>query len=365
MELRIIDSATFNTIGIVDSYISCIWHVEWAGFGDFQMVVPYNAKNKALYTKGRIIYRVEDAEEVEGVKIAHNACFIETIVTGYTADFGYTMTISGRGVKSILCKRIVWEQTNFTDEPFGSVITSLVNDNFTNPDITNREISGINTPAMIIGGPLITAQLVNENIGEWVEEQAKAYNFGWEMTISGIDAGDGPAYNIVFLEGEDRTASIIFSPEYNNLLSVEFTDSLENFKNVCLVGGEGEGTSQIRTAVSVGNKIGMGRHEMFTNGMSRSSNGGQIALATYKKMLQQYGMSELIKYTDTMTATGEIDTNGIFKINEDFFLGDKVKVELDASLTGAAYLTEIIYSDDETGYNTIGTFGEWEVSDGD
>ena len=365
MELRIINPETFNTIDIVDSYISCIWHVEFSGFGDFDLRVPYNSRNKALFQTGRIIYRVEDSETVNGVKQAHNGMFIESVTTSYLAETGFTMQITGRGVKSILCKRIVWEQTNFEEEPFGAVIYNLVDQNFTNPEIANREIPGISAPSMIIGGPLITAQLHGENIGDWIQEQAKANNFGWEIIISGIDAGTGPSYEIAFLEGEDRTGSIIFSPEYNNLLSCEFTDSLENFKNVALVGGEGEGTAQIQTAVSVGNKVGINRHEMYVNGVSRSSNGGQIALATYKKMLQQYGMSELIKYTNTMTATGEIDTNGIFKINEDFFLGDRVKVELDASLSGAAYLTEIIYSDDETGYNTIGTFGEWEVENGD
>lgn len=363
MELRIINPDTFNTIDIVESYISCIWHVEFSGFGDFELHVPYNSRNKALFQKGRIIYRVEDSETVNGVKQAHNAMFIESIITAYTASEGIVMRITGRGVKSILCLRIVWEQTNFDEELFGAIIYNLVNDNFTNPEIENRTITGISAPSVIIGGPLITAQLHGENIGDWVQEQAKAHNFGWEIIISGIDAGTGPSYEIAFIEGDDKTASIVFSPEYNNLLSCEFTDSLENFKNVALVGGEGEGTDQIQTAVSVGNKVGMNRHEMYVNGVSRSTNSGTIALATYKKMLQQFGMSELIKYTDTMSATGEIDTNGVFKIGEDYDLGDKVRIELEG-LTGSAYLTEIIYSDDNTGYSTIGTFGEWEVYDG-
>ena len=154
----------------------------------------------------------------------------------------------------------------------------------------------------MIGIPSITAQLYGENIGDWIDEQARAQNFGWEITISGIDAGDGPAYNIDFLTGNDLTVSVIFSPEYGNLLSVDFTESTVNYKNVALVGGEGEGTSQIKTAVSIGNKVGMGRHEIYVNGVSRSTNGGSIPLATYRKMLQQYGVTELIKSTKTMTA---------------------------------------------------------------
>ena len=366
MELRVIDSATFATVDIVDSYISCIWHVEWAGFGDFELVVPYSAKNRALFAVGRIIYRAEDSTVEDGIITAHNAMFIEQVDVGYTSDLGYTMTITGRGVKSILCKRIVWNQVNFNDELFGVVLGTLVDENFINPEIENREIPGINLPMAVIGIPSITAQLYGENIGDWIDEQARAQNFGWEITISGIDAGDGPAYNIDFLTGNDLTGSVIFSPEYGNLLSVDFTESTVNYKNVALVGGEGEGTSQIKTAVSIGNKVGMGRHEIYVNGVSRSTNGGSIPLATYRKMLQQYGVTELIKSTKTMTASGAIDVNGVFKIGVDYNLGDKVKVALDASLEGAAVLTDILYSHDSNGPVTVGTFNDWEVlNDGD
>ena len=48
-------------------------------------------------------------------------------------------------------------------------------------------------------------------------------------------------------EGLDRTQGqainprVIFSREFENVLSQEYTDSLNNYKNVALVGGQGEG----------------------------------------------------------------------------------------------------------------------------
>ena len=365
MDLRIVNQNTFATIGMLSSYISCIWKVSFSDFGDFELVVPFSDDNYNLLREGRIIYRAEDVYDDNGTSKVRNAMFIESIETTYNPDMGWIMTVRGRDVKSLLCRRIVWDLRNFEDELFGGVIYYLVDENFTNPEIENRTISGINLPQIIIGGPFITAQLHGENIGEWIVEQAKANKFGWRMDISGIDEGNGPSYHISFPEGEDRTNSIIFSPEYGNLLSATFTTSLETFKNVALVGGEGSGSAQIQTAVSVGNKVGLNRYEIWVQGQSRSTDSGTIPLATYKKMLQQFGMSELIKYTDTMTFDCELDVEGVFKINEDYFLGDRVSVSLSPSLTGVAVLSDILYSHDATGMVTRGTFIDWEVQNGD
>ena len=86
-----------------------------------------------------------------------------------------------------------------------------------------------------------------------------------------------------------------------------------------------------------------------------------MSKADYNKLLRQFGKSEITKLKKKESISGEIDTDGVYKIDQDFFLGDIVTVRLDQGLTATTRLIEIIYSDETSGTSVTGTFEEWEV----
>ena len=148
-----------------------------------------------------------------------------------------------------------------------------------------------------------------------------------------------------------------FSPELDNLKNAEYARDLSIYRNAGLATGEGEGYLQV--SVDIGSSAGASRYEEYiATGLTKDE---ETSDTTYKKQVKQAGKSEITKLKKHETITGEIDTDGVYKIGEDFNLGDVVTVKLQQGITATTRLTEILYSDEADGTKTTGTFEEWEV----
>jgi hypothetical protein len=134
---------------------------------------------------------------------------------------------------------------------------------------------------------------------------------------------------------------------------------MTNYRNVALIGGEGEGTAQ-RTA-SYGEAAGLGRYELYVDGSSVSSNGEIITEEQYTALLKDYGKTMIDAVSATQQLEGEIDTHGLYTIDHDYFLGDVVQVENEMGIMAVPRIVGIIYSDDENGTTVIPTFSEMQV----
>lgn len=203
--------------------------------------------------------------------------------------------------------------------------------------------------------PRVTVQLQGENLGEWMEEICNEYHLGWQLSMS--DA----SMVLAFDQGTDRTGTVIFSPEFDNLKNAQYVKSLEAFKNAGLVNGDeyDEGFGPSPVAADVGTASGQNRYEMHIDASSLEMEAAS-SYGDYYNMLLQYGKSEIIKYKKKTSISGEIDTDGVFKIGQDFNLGDVVTVQTEQKVTASTRLIEIIYADESSGSSTTGTFEEWE-----
>lgn len=201
--------------------------------------------------------------------------------------------------------------------------------------------------------PSITAELRGENLGEWVEQICKENRFGWDMVLSDSDI------TFVFVVGGDKSATVIFSPEFDNLKTSSYKDSTEGYMNAGIALGEGEGWHRI--VAGIGSSSGHARYEASIDAdISTDTEEGTISGPQYNNMLLQYGRSELINRMNQTSFSGELDTDGIFKIGVDFNMGDKVKVENEVGISATTRLVEIIYSDEASGHKVTGIFEEWE-----
>lgn len=190
-----------------------------------------------------------------------------------------------------------------------------------------------------------------QNIGELIATICEEYGIGWELRVN--ETG----MTFEFVERTDRSATVVFSPDLDNLKNAEYVRSLETYRNAGEVGGEGDGAQQ--AVVNLGSAEGIARFEEYMDsGIGRETG---MSKADYNKLLRQFGKSEITKLKKKESISGEIDTDGVYKIDQDFFLGDIVTVRLDQGITATTRLIEIIYSDETSGTNVIGTFEEWEV----
>jgi hypothetical protein len=199
--------------------------------------------------------------------------------------------------------------------------------------------------------PLISVQLHGENLGEWIESICTELGWGWDVTVS------ESRITFYFVIGEDRSATVEFSPEMDNLKNAEFVRSTETYRDTAYVFGDGEGVTQ--EWVVVDGDDGSRRYEDFISaGISKPEGGSDLQ---YQAQLMQIGQTEIASLDKKETISGEIDTDGVYKIGEDFDLGDVVKVKTEQDVSATTRLIEILCSDETDGTHTIGTFTEWEV----
>lgn len=340
---------------IISTFQSCIWTVQYFGQNDFELVVNASTQNVDVLKPGAYLVRDIDVKS----NSFENVMVIQDFQLDYDAEKGWLLKLTGSGLKNALLKRrIVWNQTNLSGNA-ESEIRRVVTENLISPSESSRAIEDFVLDDLQGLSDTIEYQLMGENIAEWMEQICKVYGYGWDVFIR------GGYYVFKLYKGIDRTygqtetTPVVFSPEFDNLLSSSYSFNLYDFKNAALIGGEGEGTSK-RTA-SIGTASGLDRFEAYIDGSSVSSNGEIITLETYIRMLQEYGKTQIEQTADTESFSGEVDSNGLFKINRDFFLGDIVQIENEKGIKATPRITEIIYSEDGSGSFVIPTFSKWEV----
>lgn len=78
-------------------------------------------------------------------------------------------------------------------------------------------------------------------------------------------------------------------------------------------------------------------------------------------MLQEYGQTQLDQTAFTESFSGDIDSDGLFKLNQDYFLGDIIQIQNEKGIQATPRIIEIIYAIDENGSSVVPTFSKWEV----
>ena len=343
-----------GVIDIVNDYASNIWTVQFYDMNDFQIVVPVGKNTLVDFQIGRLLVREEDVTS-NGYK---NVMIVESLQMDYDVDKGWMLTASGRGLKSLLARRIVWGQATLSGKVETSIRT-IITDNVISPSLSNRTISDFILGASNNFPEEADIQLFGENIAEWLGSVCKEYGYGWDVEIV------NSKYVFKLYKGKDRSYNqstvppVVFSPDFDNLLTSQYKLNRADYKNAALVGGEGEGTS--KTTVSVGGAQGLSRYEAYIDGSSVSSNGEIITIDTYKELLKTYGREQLTHTSYEANFSGSIDPHGMYEINNDYFLGDIIEVDNGIGITATARISEIIYAEDTNGTTVVPTFTEWEV----
>ena len=349
MEIYVLDGLN-GPKEIIEVYQSCIWNVQYFGMNDFQFILPGTQKNIDLLQIDTMLVRSEDITPTG----YENVMIIESRYIDYDIDKGWELTIRGRGLKSILNRRIVWKQTNLTGK-LENCIRAVIDQNVISSG--SRKINNFILDPPIGLTETTELQLLGESIGDWLSEVCGQHGIGWDVYIK------NNKYVFRLIKGADRTYDqninipVVFSTEYDNLSHTTYTQDKGDYRNAALIGGEGEGTE--RRTSTIGTATGLSRYETYIDGSGVSSNGEIITEATYYKMLEDYGKEQLAKTSRSYHVTGSIIPNRMYNLNEDYFLGDLVQI-VNTGISATSRITEIIYSEDENGHSLVPTFSDWE-----
>lgn len=353
MNVYILDKS-FNIIDLVDDYESCIWNIYYFNVGDFELYLPATPKNVELLKIGRYLVRDKDVINDN----LYNVMVIRTLNIKTDVELGNYLTVTGKCLKSILQRRIVWSQTILSGK-VENCLRLLVNDNAINPVKAERKITQLQLGELKNFTETMRKQITGENLGDSIVDICITYGIGWRVYVN-------PDKRMVvdFYKGLDRSDSqnvntrVTFSVDYGSLLTSNYILNAEEYKNVALVAGEGEGIA--RKTVSVGTASDLERYEIYVDSRDSSTNEGEITEAEYLEQLKEAGMDELetLKYTESFE--GDIEPYGNFIYGTDYHLGDIVNVVNEYGITATPRIIGVIESNSNEGMSVIPTFSTWK-----
>lgn len=349
MNLFVLDT-NLEATSIVDVYKSLIWTDRYNRYGDFELYIPMS-NDSVKELKIDCYLQNMDSDHV---------MIIETLKIDSSSEDGNYLTVTGKSLESILQRRIVWGLKTLSGN-LQNGIRDLLNENIISPSNEKRKIPNFifeesTDPA--ITDLTIEAQYTGDNLYDVVNKICTDRNIGFKVTLN-----DKKQFVFKLYAGIDRsydqTANpyVVFSPNFDNLTSGNYIESKAAWKNVTLVGGEGEGTSRRYTAV--GDISGLNRREIFTDARDISSDIGDGQTLTndeYIYLLRQRGKETLSENIDILAFEGEAEMTQMFEYGVDFFEGDIVQLEDEYGHESKARISEVVTSYSENGFTRYPTF---------
>lgn len=350
-----IRNADYTPVAILDQFSSAIWTERFSDCGDFEIEIPANSQFLSYMAVGNLL-------TLEGSDVV---MIVETISLKSEGKAA-TLTVKGRSLDSVLERRIVWGQKNLSGY-IGEQVNNLLNENMLNPSDAKRKISGwyfvVPSRTTELGQNQIDCQFTGDTLREAIKSICEVLNAGIRVVRR------NNRFEIELYLGDDRTISqfnfepVIFSPEYDTLISSEYYQDYQNYKNIALVMGEDSGANRKRETVYYldSEPTGLERREMYVDAkdlQAETDEGQTMSDADYRARLIYRGLSKLLDKENAVSTSfdSEIETKIGPEYGTNYFLGDKVSTLNEYGFGSTARITEFIRSYDANGYSEYPTF---------
>lgn len=359
---------------------SFIWTERFNGAGDFEFYTPVNSTILKVinHIQGKL---AQNLDSYVWLRENGNCMIIENLEITTDAESGNHLIMSGRGLESILDRRIIWQMTSVANKSLQEVIQTFINDSIISPAMADRKINNfIFTPIdnITVTSTKITKQWTGDNVYDVIHELCNTYNIGFDVLLN-----DRNQFEFKLLVGEDRSYDqdknpyVVFSPKYENIINSNYLESSKTLKNVTLVAGEDETVGGNRATRIVGGGVGMSRKELYTDARDLQSensstysettndsggttayigSGSGIISEEYKARLDQRGTEKLAENRYTKTFTGEVEATKSFIYGRDFNKGDIVQIVNEYDMVSKVRVVELVRSQDINGYSMYPTF---------
>jgi hypothetical protein len=348
MEFLVLDT-NFNHITVVDNYESVIWTDRYDAYGDFELYFLMDLKLLEIFKIDYYLYN----------KDSEHCMIIEDLKIETDSEDGDHLIVTGRSLESILERRILWGQNIFNGK-LQTAIKKMLNDSIIEPSVADRKISNfifIESTDTNITSLKIDNQYTGDNLYTVINGLCEENNLGFKVVLT-----DENKFAFTLYKGVNRSYSqnenpyVVFSPNFENLINTSYFTSKVDYKNVTLVAGEGEGAA--RKTATVGSGAGLDRRELYTDARDVSSNveGGTLSDDEYMALLEARGKKKLAECTASTSFEGEIEATRVFEYGKDVFMGDIVQIVNEYGIESSAYISELIFSNDDSGLSVYPTF---------
>lgn len=357
----------FESILVVDSYRSLIWTERYYEAGDFEIYFELTPEIAKAVVIDNYVW-LNDSDQV---------MIIEKIQCTTDVDDGISLIASGRSLESILDRRVIWVQTRISGK-LQNGVKKLLEENIIRPTFSNRRIDNftfVETLDETIVEMKVDNQYTGDNLYEVVVTLCKERGIGFRVKLVPDELKRFWHFEFSLYAGTDRTYDqtnhpyVIFSPNFENIISSNYLVDMAGYKNCTLVLGEDDGKTRKRRVVgyqadgSIGLDVaatGLDRRELYTDARDLQSEQGvdepDLTADEYNALLDARGSEKLLEWPYVKTFDGQVDSSRLFVYGRDFFKGDIVQIETETGVEATARITEVIHSQDSSGYSITPTF---------
>lgn len=224
----------FQYVGVVDRFESFIWTERYSEAGDFEIYTPVTHELINMLKEERFLVIEESSRfmVIEGVEIITDA------------EDGDIIKVTGRSAESLLDRRVIWNERDYSNYSLQSIVKQLLIDNAIDPANSDRMIPGLIFNESL--DPAITNLVVEEtsyfgeNLYDAIKALCDSFSIGFKIELD--DQNDKYVFSLY--AGKDRSydqeenSYVVFSKKYGNLLSSDYVRTTSNIKNTALVLGE-------------------------------------------------------------------------------------------------------------------------------
>lgn len=377
----IVLNATFTPIFIIDNYESLIWTVRYGQVGDFELYMEMNTELFQDLTTDTSYFMLEESDRL---------MIPESWEIVTDLEEGDKLIIKGRSLESTLERRIIIQQSPVLEgSEVQDVLLTMLYENCVEPNDAAR----ILWPNMSLSrsssvtGYTMSGTFYGSSVLDAITTVCEEFSLGFKLTRN-VATGK---IEFLLYAGLDRSANqterpyVVFSPEYDNLISSDYTIDTSTFRNVAIVSGQaknadggnsvsgttltlGSETKGLRPERTVGEASGLDRYEVFVDasGLSWStqepSEDGQslktvdVTEEEYAAMMDQEGENQLAASSATKNIEASVDPERTFVFGRDYFLGDIIYIENQYGVGARARVVEVVFSQDANGEVVYPTF---------
>lgn len=334
----------FNLIGEVNQYSSLQLSRSWHGVGSIEMRINRYLKHANELQRGRIIFPHNKLNKAHIIRYRE----IELDENGKATE---NWIIHALPLKSWMGQRITYPPpTTGYDNKQGNAETVMmhyVNNNVINPMDSKRKMDKVALASNLGRGSQVIWNSRYKNLADELTEISTISGLGWNVDIDTFSE----QFVLKVSEGRNLTADqsilppAIFSPEFNTLGKMTFTESELNYRNAAIVGGQGEDVD--RRIVEVGASTGYDRYELFVDARDVSETDDQDPPvqrpdAEINADLTARGQQHLMEYDQEIYLEGQALTKSRLIYEKDYDLGDIVTLQnKEWGVTLNARITEV------------------------
>lgn len=356
----------FELIHILDAFQSFIWNDRYYEYGDFEIYVPISMEAFQYFKRDHYVWYSKSVHWM----------IIEELRVTSDADEGDMLIVTGRSLESILLRRLFLQVKTFKEEPLEDFVFFVLENNvITRPLVQNGNFILKRSDDEHIKKCRVNMESNGDrDVYDVIREVCSDRDVGFKITVD-------DQYRFVFelYYGVDRSYDqlelpfVVFADAFENIVNVDYQLSNVNYHNYAYVtstyGTSNDGAGE-RIYTEVWDRVeGMeepkflDRREVYIMASDITqtvyNDDGSTSTRTKEQVLEllkDRGKQQLNLYVPEHKFEGEIDVTGVYKYDEDFFMGDIVQIEASYGIEARVRITEFIQSIDQDGLSTYPTF---------